>query len=132
MEDLRAAQEKDLSDCIEGEFGTDVILTDPDGETYEYSANDPELKLRAKVRYKSVSVNPETGGPLYSEDIHVSIRTTSLTRVPQDGETWGIKLPVSPQVGAPIEDFLFTPDRAIISGADMGYIKIEPVAVGQI
>ena len=132
MEDLRAAQEKDLSDCIEGEFGTDVILTDPDGVKYEYSANDPELKLRAKVRYKTISINPETGEPVYDEEISVSIRTTSLTRTPQDGETWGIRLPVSPQVGAPIEDFLFTPDRAIISGADMGYVKIKPVAVVQI
>ena len=132
MENLRAAQEKDLADCIEGEFGDDIELTGPNGLTQTTNANDPTKNLRAKIRYKAIRIDPETGEPMIIQDPSASIRITSLTTVPADGENWQIKMPVSPEAGAIKENFLFTPDRAAEVGTDMGYIKLKPVKPVQI
>lgn len=131
MEDLRATQERDLADCIEGEFGADVTLTDPDGTIYNTNASDPTKSLRAKIRYRTISVDPATGEPVVIHKPVVTIRITSLARVPADGENWFITMPVSPVSGAPSESFLFTPDRAIEDGVDMGYIKMYLVDIEQ-
>lgn len=131
MENLRAAQERDLADCIEGEFGADVTLTDPDGTTYNKNANDLTKNLRAKIRYRTQSVDPETGEPVIIHRPVVTLRITSLTRVPVDGENWLIQMPISPVSGALLKNLLFTPDRAIEDGIDMGFIKMYLVEVEQ-
>ena len=132
MENLRATQEKDLADCIESEFGSDIILTSPDGTIYDKNANDLTKNLRAKVRFFTEQFDPETGGSIIVHKPVVSIRISSLTVVPADGENWYIQMPVSPEVGATVDKFLFTPDRAIEDGVDMGFIKIYPTKPEQI
>ena len=122
MENLRVTQEKDLSDCIEGEFASNIILIDPDGE---------KQFLRAMIRYFKTSFNPETGEPVIDHSPSVNIRITSLTRTPQDGENWYIEMPVSPALGAPNVQFLFTTDRALEGVTDMGTLTIFPDKVSQ-
>ena len=131
MENLRVTQEKDLQDCIEGEFGSDIILIDPDGNKYDENANDSTKNLRGMIRYFKTSFNPETGEPVIDHSPSVNIRITSLTRVPQDGENWYIEMPVSPASGAPNVQFLFTTDRALEGVTDMGTITIFPSEVSQ-
>jgi hypothetical protein len=124
MEDLRATQERDLIDCIDGEFGDDITLVGPDGTIYDTSAIDATKALRGKIRYRPIRVDPETGETIIVPGPVVSIRIRSLQIVPADGENWLVKMPVSPEAGAALTDFLLTEDRAIERHDDMGFIKL--------
>jgi len=123
---LREQIEKDLHDTMEGEFRMTVELTSPDGEKQTYSKNNPSEKLVCYSRYSSLSLNPETGEMVIVNKPAVCLRITSLDRVPVSGERWFIKFATSPVSGAPLQTFVFTPDRAIEHGQDIGYIKIYP------
>jgi hypothetical protein len=126
MENLRAAIEKDLADSIEGEFLIEVELTAPNGETQIYSKNDPDKKLGGQVLYYTRRENPETGEIIVVNEPVISLRISSLNIVPKSGETWYIKMPISPVIGAEKKDFIFTPTRAPQDGFDIGFLKIYP------
>jgi hypothetical protein len=113
-----------LKDCINGEFGDDITLTDPDGTIYDKSAIDPTENLRGKIRYRPLRVDPETGEPVIVPGPVVSIQIRALSRVPADGENWQVRMPISPESGAALVDFLLTEDRAIEKHDDMGFIKL--------
>lgn len=124
MENLRQAIEKDLKDSLEGEFKVPVELTGPDGITQIYSENDPGELLGGQVLYFSKEENPETGEIIIIDNPVVSLRISSLKRVPADGETWYIKMPISPVAGAEKISFVFTATRSKMSGTDIGFIRI--------
>lgn len=126
MENLRAQIESDLHDSIEGEFGIPIQLTNPDGDTQIYSKNNPEELLKAQVLYTSRSVDPVTGETIIINQPCVSIRVSSLDRVPADNEKWFIKMPVSPDEGAELLNFIFTTTKTREHGFDIGFIKIYP------
>ena len=123
---LREQIEKDLIDTIEGEFRMTVELTSPDGEKQTMSKNNPTEKLYGYSRYSSLSLNPETGEMTIVNKPVMILRITSLNRVPVSGERWFIKFATSPVAGSPLQSFVFTPDRAIEHGQDIGFIKIYP------
>lgn len=126
MENLRAQVEADLVDSLEGEWGMPVELTSPDGEVQKYSANNPDILLKGQVLYFSKREDPETGETIVVPQPVVSLRISSLTRVPADGEKWHIKMHVNPRPGSLMQSFLFTPDRAKEHGTDIGFIRIYP------
>lgn len=126
MENLRAQIEADLHESLEGEWGVAVELTSPDGEVQRYSANNPDKKLCGQVLYFSKREDPATGETVVVPEPVVTLRRSSLSRVPADGETWHISMPTSPRVGATMQSFLFTPDRAAEHGTDIGFIRIYP------
>jgi hypothetical protein len=126
MENLRAAVEKDLYDSVEGEWKMEVELTSPDGERQIYSKNNPTEKLGGQVLYFSSRENPETGETIVVNNPVVSLRISSLDRVPQAGENWYIKMPISPIEGAEKVSFVFTPTRSPEHGTDIGFIRIYP------
>ncbi len=117
MEDLRATQERHLSDVLEGNFGSDIILTGPDGE---------KQNVRGQIRYFTERVDPETGETVVVHKPVVVLRISSLSPAPENGETWFIEMPVSPESGASNESFLFTSDRSKETGRDMGFIRLYP------
>ena len=126
MINLRAQIEKDLGDSIESEWKMPVELTGPDGITQKYSVNNPSALLGGQILYFTQSINPETGETIIVNKPVVSLRISSLRRVPQSGEKWYIKMPVSPIAGAIKKDYVFTPTRAIEDGQDIGFIRIYP------
>ncbi len=126
MINLRAQIEKDLGDSIESEWKMPVELTGPDGITQKYSVNNPSALLGGQILYYTQSINPETGETIIVNKPVVSLRVSSLTRVPQSGEKWYIKMPVSPIANSPFKDYVFTPTRAIEDGQDIGFIRIYP------
>ena len=126
MENLRQQIERDLHDSIESEWGIAVELTSPDGEVQKYSANNPDELLKGQVLYFSKREDPATGETVVVPQPVVALRLSSLSRVPIDGETWHILMPVQPTPGAPRYSFVFTPDRAREHGTDIGFIRIYP------
>jgi hypothetical protein len=124
MENLRQAIEKDLGESIEGEWKMPVELTSPDGEVQKFSANNPTSLLGGQVLYASQRMNPNTGEVEVVDQPVVSLRVSSLSRIPQNGETWFIKIPIRPVAGAPMHKFIFSPTRAIEHGTDIGFIKL--------
>lgn len=126
MENLRQQVEADLHESLEGEWGVPVELTSPDGIVQRYSANNPDELLRGQVLYFSKREDPATGETVVVPQPVVTLRISSLIRVPIDGETWHIRVPISPRAGAPLQSLLFTSDRAREHGTDIGFIRIYP------
>lgn len=126
MDNLRAAIEKDLGESIEGEWKIDVELTDPDGNVQTMSANDPTKTLGGQVLYFSQPVNPITGEVMIVNMPVVSLRVSSLDRVPANGEKWFIRMQVSPLAGADKVSFVFTGTKAKEHGTDIGFLRIYP------
>lgn len=124
---LRALIEGDLGDCLEGEFGVPVSLTGPDGVVYATNANDPTQPLVARVLYdQRKETLSTTNDPILTYEIVVTIRRSSLARIPAAGERWKISLPVDPTVGAPYKTYIVSSSRANQSGRSIGYINLYP------
>jgi hypothetical protein len=129
MENLREAIEHDLYDALEREWKMPVEITSPSGETQRYSLNNPSELLGGQVFYFSRRENPETGEPIVINQPVVSLRISSLIRVPKAGEKWFIRMPISPARNAPKVDFCFTSDRAPEHGTDIGFMRIYPFKI---
>lgn len=120
---LRQRAEKDLAFSLEREFKIPVILIDPDGETHDTSENDG-LQLGGQVLSDSISFNPETGDQIVSPNPIVTLRRSSLSRVPEPGEKWIVKIPTSPVEGAPVFDFIIDPTKSPEGGRSIGFIRL--------
>ena len=131
MVNLREQLEQDLGETLEGEWGLPVVLIDPDGVKYDTSANDPTKPLAGQVLYGKKEFNPDTGQDVYINQPIVSLRVTSLTRVPQNGEKWALKMPIRPSTTAPLVDFIFE-GRPLEGGTSLGFIRIYPQKAAQV
>lgn len=131
MINLREQAEIDLGESLEGEWGLPVILIDPDGVAYDTSANDPTKQLVGQVLYGKKEFNPDTGQDVHINTPIVTLRVTSLARVPVNGEKWGIKIPIRPSTTAPMVDFIFQ-GRPLEGGTSIGFIRIYPQKAAQI
>jgi len=128
---LREQVEKDLGESLESEWGLPVVLIDPDGTKYDTSANDPTKPLVGQVLYGKKEFNLDTGQDIYINTPIVTLRVTSLARVPVNGEKWGIKMPTSPSTTAPLVDFIFK-GRPLEGGTSLGFIRIYPQKAEQV
>src|SRR4030042_6305550 len=106
MESLRAAIEQGLYASIEGEWGMAVELTSPAGITQTMSKNNPLESLKGQVLYFSRRENPATGEVIIINQPVVSLRISSLDRVPISGERWFIKMPISAVAAAAMRTFV--------------------------
>jgi len=120
---LREMAEADLAETLEGEWALPVVLIDPEGNRYDTSANDPLAPLTGQVLYGKRAFNPDTGEDIFINTPVVTLRISSLTRVPVDGERWGVKIPTRPSMTAPMVDFLFTV-RPSEGGASIGVVRL--------
>jgi hypothetical protein len=131
LDNLRQEIEHDLYDSLESEWKMPVELTTPDGQVQRYSLNNPSELLGGQVLYFSRRENPDTGEVVVVDQPVVTIRVSSLIRVPKQGERWYIKMPISPVSGAEKKSFVFTPDRSYEHGTDIGFMRIYPQKVGK-
>ena len=115
---LRAVVEADLAHSLEGEWGMSVTLIDPDGEIYE--------GLKGQVLNFTQQENPETGEVVVVNKPVITLRISSLTRVPLPGEKWIITYPVNPVPGAATKNGLFSATRAPEDGSDIGFMRMYP------
>lgn len=123
---LRECHELDLEETLEKDWSLPVQLISPDGEVQTTSANDPELDLVGDVLFCRTEVDVESG--LLQQDIIVrkpvvTLRKTSLTRIPEPGERWIAKIPLTPSRSAALETFLAV--RAPTGGDSIGFITLH-------
>jgi hypothetical protein len=90
---LRALAARDLETTIEGEFGSPVTLTDPDGKIVSETADG--RPLTGRVLYTRTENNAD-GEPVSVKKPSVLLRWSSLSRHPKTGEVWGIEIPAGP------------------------------------
>ncbi len=123
MGNLRELAESDLSTTLEGDFGLPVELTDPDGVIYTTKKDSTDL-LMGQILYDTVLTDPATLEQMTVNLPIVSLRRSSLTRIPLAGETWHVRIPITPSLTATKQDFLISKDRAPDGGASIGFIKL--------
>lgn len=119
---LRALAEKDLGLTLEGDWSSPVTLIAPDG--VRYSGTVDGRPLTGQVLYEIVRDDLERGEKVTYDTPVVSLRRSSLARVPQAGEPWGVIIPSAPVPGAPTLLYVLSPMRPPEGGASIGYIKL--------
>ena len=112
---LRERIEQDLEHTLEGAFGLPVTLIDPDGNTET---------LTGQVLYDTVVEDPATGARVVINEPVVSLRRTSLSRIPAGGENWAIKIPTTPSTTDDTTTFVLDPSKAPEGGASIGFIRL--------
>jgi len=120
---LRELAESDLATTLESvdEWGLPVELVDPDGVEY--------TGLYGQVLYDSLKDNPETGGQIVVNKPVVTLRRSSLTRVPIPGERWAVRIPTTPSTTAALETFLL--DEASELGGSLGIVRLYLIRTAQ-
>lgn len=120
---LRKQAEADLATTLEKEWGLPVVLISPDGEIINTSVNSGEV-LVGQVLYDTVMTNPATGEPVIVNNPIVTLRRSSLSRVPAPGEKWIVKIPITPDPDASLTEFVVSPTRSSEGGRSIGFIKL--------
>jgi hypothetical protein len=127
---LREQAESDLAFTLEGEWGLPVVLISPDGVTQDKSANNPTADLDGQVIYDTLVQQPDTGAEMLVHKPVVTLRISSLTRVPKSGERWIVKIPITPNRTAPKETFFL--ERPTEDGSSIGFIRLYLMATEQV
>ena len=120
---LRELSEKDLGRSLEGEWSLPVNLVDPDGVRSN--------GIRGQVLFDIVRVNPETGEEVTVQTPVVTLRRSSLVRIPQPGENWIVEIPETPHEAAAKVQYVLSPTRPPEGGASLGFIRLYLQAVEQ-
>lgn len=120
---LREKAEADLQVSLEGAWGLPVVLIDPAGNRIDTSENtgDP---LTGQVLFDTVRVNPDTGDNMVIGNPVVTLRRSSLSRIPAPGERWLVKIPASSSTTAALDDFIIDSSRAPEGGKSIGFIRL--------
>ena len=121
---LRVQAEEDLADTLEDPdgFGLPIVLIAPDGTIIDKSANDPDEDLTGQILYDTVVTNPETGLDMIAHNPVVTLRRSSLSRVPAAGEKWGVRIPITPDPAA--ATVLHMVERAPQDGGSIGFLRL--------
>jgi len=119
---LREQIEIDLADTLEGEFWLPIELIDPDGNKQVYKKDSTTDLLGGQVLYDIRDTDPETGMPIIVHKPVVTLRITSLDRIPVSGERWGVAIPSAPNPSAP--KVMFVLEQATEDGRSIGFIRL--------
>jgi len=123
MTNLRSLVEKDLSQTIEAEFSTPVILISPTtGERITQSVDGRTLVGRVLFSHKEIS--PETGEPIIVPTPVVTLRTSSLKQVPKSGEVWAVIIPESARENAPLKNYVTDASGVVEDVKNFGLINL--------
>lgn len=128
MTSLRSLAERDLRVTLERD-GDRVNLIDPDGVRYETTVDG--RPLQGQVLYDVSRINPENAERMTVDMPVVTLRRSSLVRVPRAGETWIVEIPESPVPGAAMVPFCLSPVRPPEGGASLGFIRLYLQTVEQ-
>ncbi len=111
--DLRKLIESDLQYTLEGDYGLPITLIDPDGN---------EQEVMGQVLYETHEFEGENVEIVIVEKPHVTVRRSSLNRIPQPNETWAVKIPKTPDRDAETVTYLF--DTPSEGGKSIGFIRL--------
>lgn len=111
-----------LKMALEQTFSMPVQLIDPDGN--DITTNVDGDTLRGQVLYDTDDFDPESGDPIVINETRVTLRKSGLSRVPQSGETWVVKIPLNPDNQSALTQFLTNGDEAIVDGDSLGFVTL--------
>lgn len=103
------------------------VVTEPAGAAVAI-VND-SLELVGQIIYDTLVDNPETGQEIVVHKPVVTLRRTSLVRIPLPGESWFCEIPIEPKVTAP--KFPFVVERPTEDGGAIGFIRLYLVEAAQ-
>lgn len=112
---LRERAERDLAVTLEGRWALPVNLTAPDGSLQA---------VRGQILYDIVRMNPDTGEDVVISTPVVTLRRSSLDRVPVAGENWLVEIPIQPAEDAPTAQYVLSPTRPPEGGRSLGFIRL--------
>ncbi len=118
--DLRALIESDLEDILEGDFGLPVTLISPAGES---------VTVMGQVAYDTRKFDPVTGAEMIINLPVVTVRRSSLSTIPADGENWAVKIPSTPTVTGDLVTYAL--GRPVEHGRSYGWITLYLMAAEQ-
>jgi hypothetical protein len=112
---LRAQIEEDLALTLENpdDYGLPVILVSPDGVTQE---------VYGQVLYDTKRIDPETGLDMIVPQPVVTVRRSSLTRIPLAREKWAVRIPMTPEYAAAMTTHSI--ERAPEDGKSIGFVRL--------
>lgn len=113
---LRERVERDLAITLEGQWSLPVNLIGPDGIRID--------GLRGQVLYDIVRLNPDTGEDVVVNTPVVTLRRSTLARIPLAGENWLVEIPETPSETATMRQYVISPTRPPEGGASIGFIRI--------
>jgi hypothetical protein len=127
MTNVRTLAERDLRHTLEGEFAVPVVLISPQGERAEKTVDGRPLTGRVLWNHKEI--NPETGEPVMVNSPVVTLRESSLPRIPKSGEVWGVIIPEGVRVWTQRKHYVTDADGIVESGRNLGYINLFLIEV---
>lgn len=119
MINLRAISEQALATTLEGVWGADVVLIGPDGV---------KQNLRGQVVHEVVETNPATGATIRVLKSALTLRRSSLSPVPIDGEAWAATVPLDPTTDSATQSMSW--DQARKGSRTIGMITMYLTATG--
>lgn len=120
---LRERVESDLAITVEGRWGLPVFLTSPDGEK-QINKKGTTVPLKGQVLYDIMRLDLDTGEDKLVGCPVVTLRRTSLDRVPEPGENWLIEIPDEPREDADMVSYVLSPTRPPEGGRSIGFIRL--------
>lgn len=123
MANLREAIEASLGHALENAaygFGLPIVLIAPDGTSQA---------LNGKIIWDHKVFDPETGSTMIVHRPVITVRISSLTRVPVSGEKWLAKIPNAPSRTAPVETYIVQDPET--DGRSIGFMRIFLTAIRQ-
>ena len=121
---LRERIERDLGRTLEGRFSLPINAVDPLGVRTE--------GIRAQVLYDTVRVNPDTGEDMVVEAPVITVRRSTLPRIPAPGENWYFEIPITPSETADKTPYMMSLVRPPEGGRSIGFIRIYLQEVEQV
>ena len=119
MSYLREIIERDLGTTLEGDFRLPVVLIAPDGS---------QQTVNGMIVYETASIDERTGQPVIVHQPAVTVRISSLTRVPVAGETWAVRIPTAPSYTGTKTTFYA---REFVDGRSHGWIQMTLIRAEQ-
>lgn len=113
--------ESDLRFTLEGDFALPVNMTGPDG-IFRNTTVDGR-PLAGQVLFDIVRAS-DTGENITINTPVVSVRRSSLFRIPQPGENWVIAIPETPLLNAPLVQYALSVTRPPEGGSSTGFIRM--------
>ena len=123
MVNVRQLVESDLKTTLEAEFFLPVFLTDGATGT-KYTLNTDGDPLGGQVLNDSIKINPATGEEVLVKNPVVTLRRSTLIKVPVAGEVWSVEIPISPDPLAEKKLYTIGAMRASDDGESIGYIRL--------
>ena len=105
-----------------------VLMTSRAIGKQDYWTEAKDLTLRCSAKWKTRFLRKRK---IVSNKPVVSLRRTSLARVPVPGEKWIVRIPIDPSPTAELQDYQFDRSRSPEGGRTLGLIRLYLTKVKQ-